>query len=37
MDDEGLGQNKVLYSFSEVKLPIVNYYVGFPTLLELGR
>ena len=26
--DEGLGQNKVLYSSSEVELPIVNYHSG---------
>ena len=28
LDDKGLGQNKILCSFSGVKLPIVNYYAG---------
>ena len=37
LDDEGLGQNKVIYSFSEVKLPIVNYHADFPVLLVLRR
>ena len=37
LDDKGLGQNKMLYSFLEVKLPIVNYHAGSPTLLALER
>ena len=32
LDDEGLGQNKVLCSFSRVELPMVNYHAGFLTL-----
>ena len=37
MNDRGLGQNKVLYSFSRVELPMVNYHAGFPTLSAPGR
>ena len=37
LDDKGLGQNKVLYSFSRVKLPMVNYHTGSPTLLTQVR
>ena len=32
MDDKRLGENKVLYSFSGVKQPIINYYVDFLAL-----
>ena len=32
LDDKGLGQSKVLCSFSGVKLPMVNYHAGFLAL-----
>ena len=35
--DEGLGQNKVLYSSSGVELPIINYHTGSSTLPVPGR
>ena len=35
--DEGLDQNKVLYSLLRVKLLIVNYHAGSLTLPALGR
>ena len=37
LDDKGLGQNKVLCSFSGVELPIINYHAGSPTLPALRR
>ena len=37
LDDEGLGQNKVLYSSLGVKLPMINYYACSLTLFALGR
>ena len=37
LDDKGLGQNKVLYSSSGVKLPMVNYHTGSPAFLVTGR
>ena len=32
LDDKKLGQSKVLCSFLEVELPMVNYHAGFPVL-----
>ena len=37
LDDKGLGQNKVLCSFSGVELPIVNYHASSLTLPAPGR
>ena len=37
LDDKRLGQSNVLYSFSEVKLLMVNYHVGFPVLSVPGK
>ena len=37
LDDEGLGQNKVLCSFSGVELPMVNSYAGFLALPVPGK
>ena len=37
LDDKRLGQNKVLYSSSRVKLLIVNYHTGSPALPAPGK
>ena len=37
LDNKGLGQNKVLYGFSVVKLLMVNYHVGSLAHFALGR
>ena len=36
LDDEGFGQSKMLWSFSGVKLPMVNYHAGFLALPTPG-
>ena len=35
--EEEFGQNKILCSFSEVELPMVNYHAGSPVLFAPGR
>ena len=37
LDDEWLDQNKVPYSFSGVKLPIVKYYIGSLVLRQRDK
>ena len=37
LDDKRLDQNKVLYSSSEVELPMVNYHVGSAALPVPGK
>ena len=37
LDNKGYGQNKVLCSFSEVELPIVNEHAGSPMLPATER
>ena len=37
LDNERLGQSKVLYSSSGVELLIVNYHAGSPTFFALGK